>query len=115
MQHPITSRAICIPSFLKNTAYAVFDFEDDHTEIRLYDATMSWEAVYADEPLDLIERFTEYAGRMPPPPDWTQEGAIVALARPLDDKALVEDLIDVGVQVAGVEPDLVGHQCDLHW
>ena len=90
--------------FLKNTEYAEFDFrEDDATEIRLYDEQMQWEALYGETPLELIEGFTDYAGRMPAPPDWTQSGAIVALARPLEDSlGLVDDLIADGVKVAGV-------------
>ena len=90
--------------FLKDTAYAEFDFrEDEDTEIRLYAANMSWESLYGDSPLQLIERFTEYAGRMPKPPEWTQSGAIVALARPLEESlALVEEMTDAGVEIAGV-------------
>jgi alpha-glucosidase len=90
--------------FLKNTAYAEFDFrEEAYTEIRLFDDSLSWEAVYGKSPLQLIERFTEYAGRMPPPPDWTQSGAIVALARPLEESlSLIESLVNAGVEVAGV-------------
>jgi alpha-glucosidase len=89
---------------LRNTSYTEFDFrEDSATEIRLYEANMEWDAVYGSDPLDLIQGFTEFAGRMPPPPDWTQSGAVVALARPLDDSlALVDELIDAGVRVAGV-------------
>lgn len=100
--HYLTSELHSI--FLKNTSYAEFDFREDETiEIRLYEDSMSWEALYGSSPLELIERFTEYAGRMPAPPEWTQDGAIVALARPLEDSlGLVDELIEAGVFVAGV-------------
>ena len=90
--------------FLKDTSYAEFDFRaDDAIEIRLYADSMSWEALYAGTPLALIERFTEYAGRMPVPPEWTQSGAILALARPLEQSLdLVDDLREAGARVSGV-------------
>ncbi len=100
--HYITSDLHSI--FLRDNSYAEFDFRDDtYTEIRLYESDMAWDAVYGTSPLELIEGFTEYAGRMPPPPDWTQSGAIIALARPLEDSLeLVDKLISSGVEVAGV-------------
>lgn len=90
--------------FLENTEYAVFDFrKDEATEIRLYADRMDGRVLYGDDPLTLIERFTEFAGRMPPLPDWVNQGAVVALARDTDSSLqIVEELRTEGVQLAGV-------------
>lgn len=90
--------------FLENTEYAVFDFEkDDVTWVRLFHPTMRGRLLYGQSPLELIERFTSYAGRMPPIPDWVNEGAIVALARDLDEsERLIMRMKQNGVQIAGV-------------
>ncbi len=100
--HYLTSQLHSI--FVKETSYAQFDFtEDDYTEVRLFNEDISWEALYGTSPLELIERFTEYAGRMPAPPDWTQNGAILALARPLaDGLVLVDKLNEAGAEISGV-------------
>ena len=64
---------------------------------------MNAQLLYGTEPLELIERFTDYTGRMPPLPDWVNQGAIVALARELDESAeIVADLLDAGAAIGGV-------------
>ena len=53
--------------------------------------------------MELIQSFTEYAGRMPEPPIWIDNGAIVAIARPLEEsESIVADLLDAGVEISGV-------------
>ena len=83
---------------------SVFDFTaDDVIEVRLHAPTMRGRVLAGDSPLSLIESFTEYAGRMPALPDWANEGAIVALARPLDDSLeIVDDLLAHDAALAGV-------------
>jgi alpha-glucosidase len=90
--------------FLENTEVGVFDFrQDDVTEVRLYADRMDGRILRGDDPLTLIERFTEFAGRMPPLPDWVNEGAVVALAKGTEPSLqLVDDLRAHGVEVAGV-------------
>jgi alpha-glucosidase len=52
---------------------------------------------------ELTERLTEFTGRMDPLPAWSQEGLIVALARPIDDaKPILERMLARGVRIAGV-------------
>jgi alpha-glucosidase (family GH31 glycosyl hydrolase) len=100
--HYLTSRNQSL--FLENTEVAVFDFRaDDATEIRLYAERMDGRVLYGEEPLALIERFTDYTGRMPPLAEWANQGAIVALARDTESSSqIVNDLRAHGVEVAGV-------------
>lgn len=90
--------------FLEDTEYAVFDFSAaGYTEIRLFSSQMHAQVLYGDEPLALIERLTDYAGRMPALPDWVSGGAIVALARDFEQSAaIVEELLDAGAEIGGV-------------
>ncbi len=90
--------------FLENTEVGVFDFRQDEViELRLYADRMDGRILRGDDPLTLIERFTEFAGRMPPLPDWVNEGAVVALAKGTEPSLqLVDELQAHGVEVAGV-------------
>jgi len=90
---------------LENETYAEFDMKAAAaTSIHVYDdQEIAMRVIVGASPLQLIERFTEYAGRMPPPPEWVNNGAIVALARPLSKSLqIVADLQKNGVQIAGV-------------
>lgn len=100
--HYVTSRLRSV--FLEDTEPAIFDFRaSDVIEIRLEASTMTGRVLYGQSPLELIERFTEYAGRMPPLPAWVNEGAIVGLARDLDEsRAIVDRLRARGARIAGV-------------
>jgi alpha-glucosidase len=90
--------------FLENTEVAFFDMtRRDRIDARVYAPTVRGRILAARTPLEQIERFTEYAGRMPPLPDWVSDGAIVALARPLDrSRTFVEKLRGRGAAIAGV-------------
>ncbi len=90
--------------FLENPELSIFDFTaPDTTQIRLHAPTMIGRILFGQNPLELVERFTEYAGRMPAPPAWVNEGAIVALARDLPhSQAIVDRLLARGVQLAAV-------------
>jgi alpha-glucosidase (family GH31 glycosyl hydrolase) len=66
--------------FLKNSEYSAFDLEDaEQVEIRVWANRMEGEILRGDTPLDLVETYTEYAGRMPVPPRWFHQGAIVGM------------------------------------
>jgi sulfoquinovosidase len=64
---------------------------------------MTGRILYGETPLDLIETYTEYAGRMRVLPDWVHNGAIVALqggtkvARPQ-----FEELLKAEIPLAGL-------------
>ncbi len=100
--HYLTSRDRSL--VLEGTHYAEFDFTaDDHIAHHHFAGALDGRVVYGADPLDLIEAFTAWAGRMPPPPAWIDAGAIVALARPLDDgRQIVDELREAGAAIAGV-------------
>jgi sulfoquinovosidase len=76
--HFITSRLRSL--FLENLEYSVFDMRPaDHIDIKVWAATMTGRILYGETPLDLIETYTEYAGRMRVLPDWAHNGAILGL------------------------------------
>ncbi len=89
--------------YLHNTEYVEFDFQDTVTEIRLDSDSLTATMIVEDSPLDVLTEFTDYAGRMPEPPTWVDNGAIVALARPLDEgQGYIDGLLAEGVEIAGV-------------
>jgi alpha-glucosidase len=64
--------------FLENTEYSTFDMrQSDQIEIKVWSATMTGRILYGRTPLELIEAFTEYSGRMRVLPDWIHEGLIL--------------------------------------
>jgi alpha-glucosidase len=76
--HFITSRLRSL--FLENTEYSVFDMRTaDHLEIKVWSGAMTGRILFGETPLDLIETYSEYAGRMRKLPDWIHEGAIIAV------------------------------------
>ncbi len=90
--------------FLENTDYAVFDLtQDDQVEIRLFNRVMTGRILAGDSMLELIERFTEYSGRMRPLPDWFNQGAIVGIQGGTDVvNGILDELEARGTPVAGV-------------
>lgn len=100
--HFLTSRLRSL--FLEDTAYAELDFRAaDVTAVHLFAPMMTGRILHGDSPLALIERFTEYAGRMPPLPAWVHDGAIVALARDLPrSREIVDELRGRGARIAAV-------------
>lgn len=76
--HYLTSQRRSL--FLETAEYCVFDLrQPESVDIELFGSTMTGRILYGRTPLDLIETYTEYAGRMRPLPDWVHDGAIVAV------------------------------------
>jgi len=76
--HYLTSRLRSL--FLKNYAYSAFDLRAaDRVQIEVFDDTLNGRVLAGGTPAKLIERYTEYAGRMRPLPDWILEGAVVGM------------------------------------
>src|SRR5579862_704299 len=76
--HFITSRLRSL--FLENTEYSVFDMRAvAHAEVKVWSGTMVGRILFGETPLDLVEAYTEYAGRMRELPDWVNNGVIVGL------------------------------------
>jgi len=66
--------------FLENYEVSIFDMEDpNRLEITLLGRQMRGRILRGASPLDLIEEYTAYAGRMSPLPDWVNEGAVVGM------------------------------------
>jgi len=76
--HFISSRLRSL--FLENTQYSLFDLRAaEHFEIKVWSGALTGRILFGETPLDLIETYTEYAGRMRELPDWIHSGAIIAV------------------------------------
>jgi alpha-glucosidase len=65
---------------LENTSYSVFDLRRRRVaSARVYDDPLRARLFPAPSLAAGVERFTEYAGRMPPLPAWWNHGAVVGL------------------------------------
>ncbi len=66
--------------FLLNTEPSVFNLRaPEIISIRVACSLMQGRILCGDTPLDLIELYTNYVGRMPPLPSWLNAGAIVGM------------------------------------
>jgi alpha-glucosidase len=64
--------------FLETTEYATFNLTDENrVTIKLHRSQMIGRILYGESYLDLLERYTEYCGRMIPLPDWLNEGGAI--------------------------------------
>jgi alpha-glucosidase (family GH31 glycosyl hydrolase) len=76
--HFISSRLRSM--FLENLDYSVFDLRPvDRIDIKVWSPVMTGRILYGSTPLDLIEAYTEYAGRLRALPDWIHDGIIVSV------------------------------------
>jgi alpha-glucosidase (family GH31 glycosyl hydrolase) len=86
--HYITSKNRSV--FLENYHFSVFDFSDhEHVKIELAAMSLQMQIVYGNSPLELIEHFTDFSGRMKALPEWISSGAIVGTQ---GGRAFVEDV-----------------------
>lgn len=90
--------------FLENKEYSVFDLRyADRVEIKLFANVMTGRIVYGKTPLDLIEGYTAYAGRMRVLPDWIHQGVIVGLQGGTDRvRQKLAELDQANVPLAGL-------------
>jgi len=90
--------------FLENPETSVFDLATPgRLEVRVAAKSVTGRVLHGGSPLELIERYTEFAGRMRQPPAWLDQGAVVALARDLDEgTARAGELLGHGARLAGV-------------
>lgn len=78
MPHYLTSRLRSL--FLETSAYSLFDLRaDDFVQVQVWDASLQGRVFYGDSPLELLEIYTAWAGRMPPLPDWLLRGVVVGM------------------------------------
>lgn len=66
--------------FLENYEVSFFDLQaPDTVEIKLFGKVLKGRILYGADPLELIEEYTSYCGRMAPLPDWIMDGALVGM------------------------------------
>ncbi len=76
--HYITSEMRSL--FLENYEYSSFDLrEKDRVQVEVFSSRMAGQILNGDTPVELIEEYTEYSGRMRPLPGWILSGAVVGL------------------------------------
>jgi sulfoquinovosidase len=76
--HYLTSKLRSL--FLETSEYSVFDLRhDEQVIVEVFSAMMKGQILYGDSPTSLIERYTDYAGRMSRLPEWLHQGAIIGL------------------------------------
>lgn len=64
--------------FLENYEYSSFDLRDEE-RVEVFSPRMEGQILNGDTPAELIEEYTEYAGRMRPLPPWILSGAVVGM------------------------------------
>ncbi|MCE9599168.1 MAG: alpha-glucosidase [Spirochaetia bacterium] len=66
--------------FLENSEHSIFDLrQDDSLTITVHSSTATGRILFPGTPLELVESYTQYSGRMRPLPDWVHRGAIVGM------------------------------------
>ena len=66
--------------YLTNTEYVEFDCTtDSRITITAHTGRLEGRILYGTSPLELIEVYTRYAGRMPALPDWLNGGAVIGM------------------------------------
>jgi sulfoquinovosidase len=100
--HYITSEMRSL--FLENYEYSSFDLrEQDRVQVEVFSSRMTGQILSGETPVELIELYTEYSGRMRPLPEWILGGAVVGLQGGTD-KVLDEydELKALGTPVAAL-------------
>jgi alpha-glucosidase len=108
--HFITSRLRSL--FLENKEYCVFDLRPaNYVEIQLFSGVMTGRILFGAHPLDLIEEYSTYCGRMRRLPSWVHGGVMVAAQNDATDpqetgtqfvEKLVNELLEAQVPICGV-------------
>jgi alpha-glucosidase len=100
--HYITSHLRSV--FLENHEYSVFDMRDPEcVAVTLFSPAMTGRILFGHTPLDLIEEYSAYAGRMRALPAWIHEGAMVAAqGGTAMVNALLTTLLDANVPICGL-------------
>lgn len=121
--HYISSRSRSL--YLDNYEYAEIDFTNaTKVQIELFSSTMNAVVIAATNPLDAIETYTSYCGRMRKLPTWIQNGAVIGMQGGTDKVYSVwNTLKNAGTPIAafwlqdwvGQRTTLVGKQLWWNW
>jgi len=100
--HYISSKRNSI--YLKNLEYSVFDFSSfNSASISVFSNIINGAIIHSENPLDIINEYTEFSGKMKPLPSWSQHGAIIGLQGGTDRVGqIVDSLLGKGVPISGV-------------
>ncbi|KAI8833369.1 glycosyl hydrolases family 31-domain-containing protein [Chytridium lagenaria] len=98
----VTSKLRCL--FLESNDYSMFDLTDpDRVTIKIAAPLAVGRLIYGKSPLNIVEEYTSYAGRMEPLPDWALEGVIAGIQGG-EEKVLgiVKKMQEAGVPLAAL-------------
>jgi sulfoquinovosidase len=109
---PYTSYA-CVPHYitsqmrsllLENYEYSSFDLrQQDRVQVEVFSSRMRGQILSGETPVELIEQYTEYSGRMRLLPEWILSGAVVGLQGGTDKVLDVYDELEaLGTPVAAL-------------
>ncbi|MAP67702.1 MAG: alpha-glucosidase [Candidatus Marinimicrobia bacterium] len=90
--------------YLKNLEYSIFDFSNHHSiSISVFSNLMKGGIIKSDDPLEIIDEYTNYSGRMKPLPDWSQNGAVIGIQGGTKRVGkIIDTLLEKDVPIAGV-------------
>ena len=100
--HFISSRLRSL--FLENLEYSEFDMRQaDRVDVKVWSSTMTGRILFGETPLDLIETYTEYTGRMRVLPDWVHSGVILGVGGGSKSvRAKLDKARKAGIPIAGL-------------
>jgi sulfoquinovosidase len=100
--HYITSQMRSL--FLENYEYSTFDLrEHDRVQVEVFSSRMTGQILSGETPVELIEQYTEYSGRMRLLPEWILSAAVVGLQGGTDKVLDVYDELEaLGTPVAAL-------------
>lgn len=114
--------------FLENTDYSVFDFKDSSRVIIKVDSRQfAGRIIAASSPLDIIDEYTKWSGKMKLLPPWVHSGVVLGLqGGDTFVREIINKTLAAGVEVAAVwlqdwsgtryyKPPLGGAQKRLWW
>src|SRR5215204_4024830 len=90
--------------FLENYEYSSFDQrEQDRVQVEVFSSRMTGQILSGETPVELLEWYTEYSGRMRLLPEWILSGAVVGLQGGTDKVLDVYDELEaLGTPVAAL-------------
>lgn len=111
--------------FLENYEYSEFDFtQKNKVQLEVFSSVLDGNIIYAANPLNAIEEYTLYSGRMRALPDWILNGAVIGMQGGTQKAYDVwKTLKDAGTPIAafwlqdwiGQRTTLIGKQLWWNW